>query len=212
VATQRNLLVTGDVAAVAAVMGALGSAIPAERRVVSVGGAPARARPGWTELTPTLDMPGLARVAATLRAEHLLCAEAAGPEAADLLLAAARGQEGLAIALPARTSAEALARLEALASAALGAGGAGAGALVTSTIDLVVHGVTAADGTVRVVDVAEPRLDGRELRADVVAWWRSDGGRRGGGTGKLEVEGVSARLGAGFAAAGRELPGSLVRK
>jgi pilus assembly protein CpaF len=215
VATQRNLLCTGDAAAVTALVSALAGAIPAERRVVVVGGGPARARPGWTELLPAGDLPGLVRVAVALRANHLLFAEGTGQEVPDLLLAAARGQEGLVLALPARTAAEGLARLEALTAPALGAGGAPAAPLVASTVDLVAHAVTGPDGTARIVELAEPVLPaddrGGRLRAEPVAVWRGDGGRRGGPNGKLEVQGVSARLGAALAAAGTSLPSSLVR-
>jgi pilus assembly protein CpaF len=214
VTARRNLICTGDADAVTALLAALAGAIPAERRAVSIGGAPAKARAGWTELAPTADMPALARVAASLRGDHLLAAEPVGVEAADLLVGAARGQEGLALALPARTAGEALARLTALSAAALGAGGAAAAPLVASTIDLVVVAVTSDAGGARVVEIAEPAAaaPGAPPSAEAVATWRSDGGRRGGDGGKLEVDGVSARLGAAFAAAGMALPSSLVRK
>jgi pilus assembly protein CpaF len=212
---RRNLLCTGDADAVTALLAALAGAVPAERRAVSIGGAPAKARAGWTELAPTADMPALARVAASLRAEHLLAAEPVGVEAADLLVAAARGQEGLALALPARAAGEALARLTALSAAALGAGGAAAAPLVASTIDLVVVAASIGGGAARIVEIAEPQAvaaPGAPPSAEAVASWRGEGGRRGGDGGKLEVDGVSARLGAAFAAAGAALPSSLVRK
>jgi hypothetical protein len=130
---------------------------------------------------------------------------------ADLLLAAARGQEGLLVALPARTVAEGLARVEALA-APLGAGGSSVAPLVCSTIDLAVHVVANADGSARVVDVAEPKVEANHAAAEAVITWRSDSGRRGAGAGKLQVTGVSARLGAALAAVGHSLPSSLVRR
>jgi Flp pilus assembly CpaF family ATPase len=153
-------------------------------------------------------------VAASLRGDHLLAAEPVGVEAADLLVGAARGQEGLALALPARTAGEALARLTALSAAALGAGGAAAAPLVASTIDLVVVAASSGAGGARVVEIAEPAAaaPGAPPSVDAVATWRSEGGRRGGDAGKLEVDGVSARLGAAFEAAGAALPSSLVRK
>jgi pilus assembly protein CpaF len=211
VAGQRNLLVTGDAAAIAALETALGALIAADRRVVSIGVGAARARAGWTDLQPTPDLGALVRVAASFRADHLVVADAVGPEVADLLLAAARGQEGLLIAVPSRTIAEGLARVEALA-APLGAGGASVAPLVCSTIDLAVHVVANADGGARVVDIAEPKVDGGRVAAEAVITWRSDSGRRGGGAGKLQVTGVSARLGAALAAVGQSLPSNLVRR
>jgi Flp pilus assembly CpaF family ATPase len=173
---------------------------------VSIGGFAARARNGWTDLQPTSDVASLVRVATSFRAEHLLVADALGPEISDLLLAAARGQEGLIVGLPARTVAEGLARAEALA------GGAAGAPLLASTIDLVVHVVANADGTARIVDIAEPKSEGGRVSSDLVASWRSDSGRRGDGAGKLQVTGVSARLGAALGAAGQSLPSNLVRR
>ncbi|HVR03176.1 MAG TPA: FHA domain-containing protein [Polyangia bacterium] len=212
VAGQRNLLLTGDAAAIVVLTGALGALIPAERRVISIGVGAARARAGWTDLQPTSDLGALVRVAASFRADHLLLAEAVGLEVADLLLAAARGQEGILVAVPARTVAEGLARLEALATPALGGGAASVAPLVSSTIDLVVHVVANADGGARIVDVGEPRTEAGRVAVESAITWRSDSGRRGGGAGKLQVTGVSARLGAALAAVGQSLPSSLVRR
>ena len=210
-AGQRNLLLTGDPAAITALTTALGALIPAERRVVSIGLGAAHARAGWTDLQPTGDLAALVRVAASFHADHLIVADAVGPEVADLLLAAARGQEGLVVALPARTVAEGLARVEALA-APLGAGVTSVAPLVCSTLDLAVHVVANADGGARVVDVVEPKVDSGHVATDVVVTWRSDGGRRGAGAGKLQVTGVSARLAAALSAVGQSLPSSLVRR
>jgi hypothetical protein len=110
----------------------------------------------------------------------------------------------------ARTIAEGLARLEALA-APLGAA-ASVAPLVCSTIDLVVHVVANADGSARIVDVAEPKLEGGHAVPETVAAWRSEGPRRGTGPGKVQVTGVSARLGAALSAAGQSLPSSLARR
>jgi len=194
VAGQRNLLLTGDASAIASLAGALGALIPAERRVVSIGVGAARARAGWTDLQPGADLAALVRVAASFRADHLVVAEAVGPEVADLLLAAARGQEGLLLAAPARTIAEgSRARRGARGQRELRpAGGSSVAPLLCSTIDLAVHVVANADGGARVVDVAEPKVEAGHAAAEAVISWRSDGGRRGGGAGKLQVTGVSA--------------------
>jgi pilus assembly protein CpaF len=212
-AGQRNVLLTGDVAAVGSLASALAALIPAGKRVVSIGGGVVRARAGVTELQPTADLGGLVRVAASFRADHLVVTDAVGLEIVELLLAAARGQEGLLVAAPARSVAEGLARVEALALSALGPGATtSVGQLVCSTIDLVVHVVANADGGARIVDVAEPKMDAGHVAAELAITWRGDGGRRGGGAGKLQVSGVSARLGAALAAVGQSLPSSLVRR
>jgi len=212
IAGRRNVLCTGDAGAVTAVLAAAAGAIPAERRVVSVGAGTARSRSGWTELAPSADMPALVRVAAAFRADHLLIGEIAGAEVLDVLTAAARGQEGIVFGLPARSAAEALARVEALASR--GAGSGGVAQLVDSTLDLVVSAASLADGGVVVAEIAEPRLDGGgKLASERVAVWQPDGdGKRArGAAGKQQVTGVSPRLAASLASSGSPLPSSLVR-
>ncbi len=206
----RNVLVTGDSAAVGVVLGALAAAIPADRSVVSLGAGLGRARAGWTELAASADMSGLVRVAAAFRADHLLIAESAGPEVLDILLAAARGQEGLIFGLPARSATEALARTEALA-ARTGAG-SGLGQLAGSSLDLIVFAVSLPGGGVRIAEIAEVRVgtDGKAVLAPALLW-RSDGGPRS-GSGVLDVVGVSARLADAMAARGSSLPSNLVRR
>jgi pilus assembly protein CpaF len=212
IAGQRNLLLTGDAAALPSLATALAALVPGDRRVVSVAGALVRARAGWTDLQPVGDLAALVRVAATFRADHLLVGEVVGAEVVDLLLAIARGQDGVLCALPARSAAEGLARVEALAQAALGGGVGAAAPLLCNTIDLVVHVVANADGSARIVEVAEAKLDGGRATADAAVSWRGDSGKRGGGAGKLSVTGVSARLGAVLAGAGQSLPSALVRR
>jgi len=192
------------------VLGALAAAIPAERSVVSVGAGLGRARAGWTELAASNDMSGLVRVAAAFRADHLLMAEAAGPEVLDILLAAARGQEGLIFGLPARSATEALARTEALA-ARTGAG-SGLGQLAGSALDLIVFAVSLPGGGVRIAEIAEVRTgEGGKAALAPALLWRSDGGPRS-GSGVLDVVGVSARLAEAMAARGSSLPSNLVRR
>lgn len=210
-AAQRNIMVTGDAGAVAALLGALGSAISADRRVVAIGASSAAARPGRTELTPTGDMASLIRVAAALRGDYLLLGEPVGAEALDVLMAAARGQDGVLFGLAARSASEALARIEALATQNLGA--TAVPQLANSALDLVVHVVALAEGGARIVEIAEVKLDNaNRLATDPVLVWRSEGSRRAGAGGKMQIIGVSSRLAATVAASGGSLPSNLIRK
>jgi pilus assembly protein CpaF len=212
IAARRNLLVVGDAVALPHALGALAASVPVDRRVVAIGAALPRARGGWMDLAPVADQAGLLRVAATLRPEHLLVGEISGAEVGELLLLSARGQDGLIAALASRSPADALSRLAALASIALGAPAAAAASLLAQAFDLVVQVVAATDGSVRVVEIAEPRADGAELSADVALAFYGDGGRRDPGAGRLQGRGVSARLGAALAAAGSPLPPALLGK
>jgi pilus assembly protein CpaF len=212
VGARRNLLLTGDVAALPSALGGFAAAIPADRRVVAIGAAQPRARGGWTDLAPAADMAGLLRVAATLRADHLVLGEVTGPELGELLLVAARGGEGIIVALPGRSPGETLSSLTALAAASLGATPAASAALVAGAFDLVVQLVAVTDGTARVVEVAEPRADGAAMAADSVLIYYGDGNRRDPGAGRLQGRGVSPRLSAAFTVAGSPLPAALVAK
>ena len=148
---------------------ALAAAIPADRRVVAIGAAQPRARGGWTDLAPAADMAGLLRVAATLRADHLVLGEV-GRRRGGRAVAGRRARPGgdLIAALPGRSPGETLARLAALAAAGLGATPAAAAALVAGAFDLVVQVVAVTDGTARIVEMAEPRVDGAALAAESV--------------------------------------------
>jgi pilus assembly protein CpaF len=209
-ATRRNLLITGDANAVTAALGALAGALPPDHRVVAIG-ALARSRSGWSELTPAGDMPGLLRVAAALRADHLVLGELVGPEASELALVAARGQDGIIVALPGRGAVEVLANLTALAAAGLG-GTATAAALVAATFDLVLHVAATPDGGARLIEVSEPRSEGATVVVDVALSLSGEGARRDLAGGRLQGRGVSARLATAVAAAGSTLPSALVAK
>ena len=207
---QRNLLVTGDASSISPLLGAVAAAIPAGRRVVSLGAGAGQPSANWTELAPVGDLAALIRVATTLRADHLLVGEVVGPEVLDLLMAASHGQEGMIIGLTARSAAEALARLEALGAQAPGA--QGIASLANSTLDLVMHVAALTDGSLRVAEITEVKLDSTgHLAVDPIMSWRGEGSRRG-PAGKMQVNGVSSRLAAAMAAGGGALPSNLIRK
>jgi len=203
-ASRRNLLLAGDAHAVSTLAGALAGAFPAERRIVSIG-AGAKSRPGWTELAPIGDPAALIRAAVAFRAQHLLIAELGGAELPDILLAVAHGQDGVIACVAARSAAEALSRLRAFSIGAVGT--AAFPMLVTSTIDLVVFATTTPAG-VRVVEIAEPAIEGDSLVPTFVAK-RPEGYRT---SLTLDVPGVSTRLAAAIAVAGDGLPPHLIRQ
>jgi pilus assembly protein CpaF len=209
VATRRNVVVTGDAAALPSVLAAFAREVPADRRVVAIG-AGGRARTGWIDLAPSTDAAGLLRVASSLRPDHLVVGELSGPEAGELVLTATRGQNGIILAMPGRTALEAITRLGALAAVGLGTG-ATAAALVASAFDLYVHAV-AADGGARIIEIGELRAAGTEMALDVSLSIYAEGAKRDAANGRLQGRGVSARLGAAMAAAGSSLPSAIIGK
>ena len=204
IASRCNLLLAGERPAVATLLSSLGEALPADRRVVSIG-AGAKGRPGWIELGSGLDPAGLARAAIAFGADHLLFADAGGGELPELLLGAARGQDGLIACMAARSAAEALARLRAFSVAVLGA--SAFAPLVASTIDLVLVVGASANGEVRLREIAEPQVESESVVPSFVA--RQPNGNRDART--LDVVGVSVRLAAAIAVRADALPAHLVR-
>ena len=179
VATRRNVIVTGDAAALPSVLAAFGREVPADRRVVAIGAA-ARSRSGWIDLAPTADAAGLLRVAASLRPDHLVVGELSGPEAGELVLVATRGQNGILLAMPGRTAAEAITRFGALAAVGLGATGDGRGAGGERVRSLRARR-RAPDGGARIIEIGEPRASGTELALDVALSLYSEGAKRDAG-------------------------------
>ena len=134
-----------------------------------------------------------------------MIADLGGAELPDILLTVARGQDGVIASIAARSAAEALTRLRAFSIGAVGV--AAFPMLVTSTIDLVVFATSTPSG-VRVVEIAEPTLEGDGLTPSFVAK-RPDANRT---SLTLDVPGVSTRLAAAIAVSGDGLPPHLIRQ
>ncbi|HEY8924099.1 MAG TPA: ATPase, T2SS/T4P/T4SS family [Polyangia bacterium] len=204
-AARRNILVGGDPQSATALMTALAAALPSspEHRVVSLGVA-AKARAGLLEIAPAGELGGLLRAAAAFRPHHLLVTNLGGAELPELLLCMARGQDGVIASLGARSAAEALGRLRAFSVNAIGAGALPS--LVMSTIDLVVVVGPTSVGP-RVIEIAEPKLEGDDLAPAFVAR-RPDSNRS---SLNLDVPGVSQRLAAAIAVVADGVPPHLIR-
>jgi len=205
IGARCNILLAGDRPAVSAMAGAIAAKFPSDRRILSIG-AGVKARPGWIELAPGGEAAALVRAAVAFRADHMLVADPQGSELPDLLLAAARGQTGVVAAVAARSAAESLGRLRTFC---LGVVPPDAfGSLVTSTVDLIVFAGTNSDGSVRVLEIVEPVMEGGTLTPSYVAR-RADLASI---SAALDVTGVSARLGQFIATAAQTLPQHLVRR
>ena len=105
--------------------------------------------------------------------------------ATDILSQSVLGQEGAIVAVAARSASDALGRLAALAGSALG-GVEHARELAATAFDVVMCAGTLADGSVRLLEIGEPRpnLGGPpEVMTAVV--WRATGGGAGADAGQL---------------------------
>ena len=131
----------------------------------------------------------LVRNALRMRPDRIVVGEVRGPEALDMLTALSTGHDGSLCTIHAGSPAEALRRVETLALMAdLGLPHAALREQVADAFDLVVCQARAADGTRRVVAVAEVvRVAGGPAARELYAWRggprplarRADGGARG---------------------------------
>jgi pilus assembly protein CpaF len=213
VATRRNILIGGDGRALEALLQAVANAIPSHMRVVALADVTAPlAATAWTRLSRETHVPDVVRAAASLRPDYLVVDVTAPGMATDVLSQSVLGQEGAVVAVAARSATDALGRLAALAGSALG-GVEHARELAAAAFDIVLCASTLADGSVRVLEVGEPRASatGGPPETATAVIWRPEGDARGGGAGRFEVVGDLVRLGATLAARGVELPAALMR-
>jgi pilus assembly protein CpaF len=205
--TRRNVLVTGDRRAAELVLQALASTIASRFRVVAIADRVVPPAPGaWIKLAAEPHRSDLLAAAVALRPDYLIVDVSAAPAAAELLHECAVGQEGVFALVAGRSPNDALARLQGLAASV--AGGAGIRELIVGSLDLVVHAASAADGSVRVLEIAEPRLDLEgKLSAEPLLVFRAEDGRAGG---RYQTTGSPSRLAATLAARGVQIPSAVL--
>ena len=151
------------------------------------------ARPPNLEGRGEVTIRRLVRNALRMRPDRIVVGEVRGPEALDMLTALSTGHDGSLSTIHAGTPAEALRRVETLAlMAGLGLPHAALREQVADAFDLVVCQARAAEGTRRVVAVAEViRVAGGPAAREIYSW------RRGRGHWRAALsEGLAARLAA----------------
>lgn len=168
VADRRNLLVCGGTGAgKTTLLNALAAEIPPSTRLVTVEDAAElrlpgehvvrlEARPPGAEGAGAVSIRDLVRNALRMRPDRIVVGEVRGPEALDMLWAMNTGHEGSASTCHANGPADALRRLEAMCL--LGQAGLPVAVVrdqVGAALDLVVEVARRADGSRRVVQVAE---------------------------------------------------------
>jgi pilus assembly protein CpaF len=206
-ATRRNLLVGGDGRAARLLLQAVASAIPPQMRVASlVDGLTSPEGATWMRFASETRVSDIVFAAASLRPDYLIVDVTAPPLAADILTQCVLGQEGTIVSLAARSATEAVQRLAALAGPSLG-GIAHVRELAATAFDLVLCASTLSDGSLRVLELGEPRTDANgELAVEPLVVWK--GNAR---SGRFEVTGASTRLASTLSARGTDIPRALAR-
>ncbi len=205
VANRRNLLIAGDDRALSVALSALCAALPASARVLNLSdrvATPAGAK-AWTRLSASdARQSDLVATAAALRADHLVVDVSSPRLAGDLLHECALGADGVVAAVAGRSATDGLGRIQSLARSSLGAT-AQLRDMVAAAFDLVLAVASAPDGTVRFLELGEPKVDG-EGRLVAETLFRSDGA-----SGRFQSTGAPSRFAATLAAGGAPVPGGL---
>jgi pilus assembly protein CpaF len=164
-------------------LNALSSFVPADERIVTVEDTlelrlqqphvvRLEARPANVEGRGEVTIRRLVRNALRMRPDRIVVGEVRGGEALDMLAAMTTGHDGSLSTLHAGSPEEALRRLETLAlMAGVGLPHAAIREQVADALDLVVHQARLADGTRRVVAVAEvARVAAGAATRELFAW------------------------------------------
>ena len=167
IAARRNILVCGGAGSgKTTVVAALAAAVPAGERVVSLEevGELAIARDEWIQLetrpphgkSGEIDMTALLDTAMRLSADRLVIGEVRGREAMPVISALCSSVDGAIVAMTGEGASPTLNRLAALARIAAPMGADSAiRELVAQAIEIVVHVVRFADGSIRVNAIEE---------------------------------------------------------
>lgn len=180
VSTRQNLLIAGDRASCDLLLGTLAWSLDRVARVVVLAETitPPASAAAWLKLPVAARVPDLVAAAVALRPDYVVADAAASMLLGDLLRECSRGQNGALTALIARSSNDALYRLRVM-GATYGSSSA-PNDLLGSSLDVLVHAVTLTDGSLRVMEVAEPTLGSAgELRAETLLAWQSKGKGKG---------------------------------
>jgi pilus assembly protein CpaF len=180
VGTRQNLLIAGDRASCDLLLGTLAWSLDRVARVVVLAETitPPASASAWLKLPVAARVPDLVAAAVALRPDYVVADAAASMLLGDLLRECARGQNGALTALIARSSNDALYRLRVM-GATYGSS-ATPNDLLGSSLDVLVHAVTLTDGSLRVMEIAEPTLGSAgELRAETLLAWQSKGKGKG---------------------------------
>jgi pilus assembly protein CpaF len=171
VRSRCNVVVSGATGSgKTTLLNALAASVPPGERIITVEDAAElrlsaphvvrlESRPSSSEGAGEVTIRDLVRNALRMRPDRLLVGEVRGPEALDLLTAMNTGHDGSLSTVHANGVADALRRLETLVlMAGVGLPAAAVREQLGSAVDLVAHLERSADGTRRVVEVAEVDL------------------------------------------------------
>jgi pilus assembly protein CpaF len=210
VTTRQNILVAGDRAACDSLLRAILWSVDRVARVALLSDSivtPASAT-SWIKLHSEPVVPDLVTAIVAMQPEYLVVDANHSSLSGEVLAECSLGLEGVILSIVARSTNDALHRLQLLCSAHGSPTAIGAD-MVASSIGLIVQGSVLADGSLKIVEMAEPKssLDGQVSAHALLTWIPGDDN-----TGSFTVTGARSALAAKLAAAGTSIPSEILNR
>lgn len=210
VTTRQNILVAGDRAACDSLLRAILWSVDRVARVALLSDSitPPASATSWIKLHPENQASDLLTAAVALQPEYLVIDANHSSVAGEVLAECSLGLDGVILAIVARSTNDALHRLQVLGGAQGPASTIGADTVVSS-IDVIVHASVLSDGSLKVVEIAEPKasLDGQVSAHALLTWIHGDDH-----TGSFTVTGAHSELAAKLSSAGSSIPPEILNR
>ena len=210
VATRQNVLVAGDRAACDSLLRAILWSVDRVARVALLSDsiAPPASATSWIKLQPEAQSPELVAAAVAMQPEYLVVDANHSALSGEVLAECNLGLEGVIMAIVARSTNDALHRLQLLGGTNGTAATIGAD-MVISSIDLVVQASVLADGSLKVIEIAEPKasLDGQITAHALLTWIPGDDN-----AGSFTVTGARSALATKLSSAGSPIPPEILSR
>jgi pilus assembly protein CpaF len=210
VTTRQNILVAGDRAACDSLLRAILWSVDRVARVALLSDSivtPASAT-SWIKLHSEPVVPDLVAAIVAMQPEYLVVDANHSSLSGEVLAECSLGLVGVILSIVARSTNDALHRLQLLCSAQGSPTAIGAD-MVASSIGLIVQGSVLADGSLKIVEMAEPKssLDGQVSAHALLTWIPGDDN-----TGSFTVTGARSALASKLAAAGVSIPSEILNR
>jgi pilus assembly protein CpaF len=201
IATRQNILVSGDRAACDNLLRALLWSVDRVARVVLLSDyiSPPASATSWIKLLADSQPAELIAAAVAMQPEYVVVDANHVARLGEVIGECSLGLEGAILSVVARSTNEALHRVQVLGAPA----GTGSGDQVLSSIDVVLQASVLADGALKVTEIAEPKasLDG-QVTAHALLTWIPDKDSAG----TFTVTGARSALASKLASAGNAIP------
>jgi pilus assembly protein CpaF len=210
VASHQNILVSGDRAACDSLLRAILWSVDRVARVALVSDSitPPASATSWLKLQPEGQTTDLVAAAVAMQPEYLVVDAGHASLSGEVLGECNLGLSGVILSVVARSTNEALRRIQGL-TGAHGAPIAAGADLVASSVDVVVQASVLPDGSLKVVEIAEPKasLDGQLLAHALLTWIPGDDG-----AGSFTVTGARSTLATKLSQAGNAISPEILNR